>query len=257
MMAAIQSAWVTLRRPSTLLTAFGGSLAAALLATTVTITTASETPIEGAAPGPATATLSQLAASDGIVLGLTNGLTFLGVVAVSLGALAFASDFQHGTIRTLLVREPNRLRFLAGKAMALAGLLIASAVVATAAGAAAALVLAPGQGIDTAAWSAGAVLTGAAQVAAAMVGFGALGAGLGLLLRSTVGAVSLGIGWTIAVEQLLTAAWDGAGDALPGQLLTVLAGGTITAAGVATLAIWLAALTGSATWSFVRRDIRI
>lgn len=257
MLASIQSAWVTLRRPSMLLTAFGGSLAAALLATTVTITSASEAPVQSSRPGPALASFAQLAASDGIMLGLTNGLTFLGIVAVSLGALTFASDFQHGTIRTLLVREPSRARFLAGKAAALAGLLAAAAVVATLAGAGAALALAPGQEIDTSAWSGGALLSGGAQIAAAMLGYGALGAGLGLLLRSTVAAVSIGIGWTLAIEQLATAAWDGGSDVLPGQLLGQLAAGSITAAGVAVLALWLLALSGSAAWSFVRRDVRI
>jgi ABC-2 type transport system permease protein len=257
MIPAIQSAWVTLRRRSVLLTAFGGSIAAALLATAVTITSATEQPSAAVGPGPATPTIGQLAASDGIVHGLANGLTFLGIVAVSLGALAFASDFQHGTIRTLLVREPNRLRFLAGKGLALAGLLAAGAAMATVAGAALALAIAPGQGIDTSAWSAGAVLEGWLDVAVAMIGYGALGAGLGLLMRSTVAAVSIGIGWTLAVEQLLTAAWDGASDVLPGQLLSALGDGSITAAGAATLALWLAALSGTATWTFVRRDVRI
>lgn len=257
MIPAIQSAWVTLRRPSMLLTAFGGSVAAALLATTVTITSATDTPAAASGPGPAPSTIADLAASDGIVQGLANGLTFLGIVAVSLGAVAFASDFQHGTVRTLLVREPNRLRFLAGKAIALAGLLIAAALVATAAGAAAALALAPGAGVDTAAWSAASVATFAAQAAGAMVGYAALGAGLGLLLRSTVAAVSIGIGWTLAVEQLIASAWDGAKDVLPGQLLSALGDGSITAAGATVLALWLAAIAGTAATSFVRRDVRI
>lgn len=257
MIPAIQSAWVSLRRPSMLLTAFGGATAAALLATTVTITSATETPSAAAARGPAPSTFADLAMNDGIVQGLSNGLTFLGIVAVSIGALAFASDFQHGTVRTLLVREPNRLRFLAGKGLAVAGLLAAAAIVASAAGAAAALALAPGAGVDTAAWTAGPVLSAAAQTAAAMVGYAALGAGLGLLLRSTVAAVSLGIGWTLAVEQLLTSAWDGAKDVLPGQLLAALGDGSITAAGGAALLVWLLALSGTAATSFVRRDVRI
>ncbi len=257
MIPAIQSAWVTLRRPSMLLTAFGGSVAAALLATSVTITSVTETPSAATAPGPAPSTFADLAMSDGIVQGLSNGLTFLGIVAVSIGAIAFASDFQHGTVRTLLVREPNRLRFLAGKAVAVAGLLVAAAIVATAAGAGAALALAPGAGVDTAAWAAGPVIAAGAQTAAAMVGYAALGAGLGLMLRSTVAAVSLGIGWTLAVEQLLASAWDGAKDLLPGQLLTALGDGSITAAGGAALGVWLIALAGTAAASFVRRDVRI
>lgn len=257
MMPAIRSAWVTLRRPSMLLTAFGGSIAAALLATTVTITSATEAPAAATGPRPAPSTIAGLAASDGIVQGLSNGLTFLGIVAVSLGAVAVASDFQHGTIRTLLVREPSRLRLLAGKAVALGGLLVAAAIVASAAGAGAALLLAPGAGIDTSAWSAEAVLSAAAQTAGAMLGFAALGAGLGLMLRSTVGAVSIGIGWTLAVEQLLVTAWDGAADLLPGQLLSALGDGSISATGGVVLSVWLLALTGSAAASFVRRDVRI
>lgn len=257
MLASIRSAWVLLRRRSTLLTAFGGSMFAALLATSVTISSATQEPTAASGPGPAPSTIAQLSGADGIVQGLANGLTFLGIVAVSLGALAFAGDFQHGTVRTLLVREPRRVRFLLGKGIALALLLTAAAAAATAVGAATALALAPGQGIDTAAWTAGTVLETMATTAGAMIGFAALGAGLGLLLRSTVAAVSVGIGWTLAIEQLLSAAWDGATDVLPGQLLSELGARSITAAGLAVLLLWLVALSGGAAWSFVRRDVRI
>jgi len=259
MTASIASAWVALRRRTIFWTVVGAATGFALLSTTIDFVTATATgaAADSSGPGPAGATIAELSKASGIVHGLTGGATFLGVVAIAVGGYVFASDFQNGTIRTLLVRQPQRIVFLAGKALALSGLLAGAAAVAKIASAALAFALAGGQGVDTSAWSAGELLAGWAGVSLAMIGFAILGGALGVLLRSPVAAIGLGVAWTLPLEQILSSAWNHASDVLPGQLLGDVAAGTATVAQGATLTLWVAALCGTAIWTFTRRDVRV
>ena len=77
----------------------------------------------------------------------------MGIVMLGIFAAAFGSEYTTGALRNLLVREPRRVQFLAGKYLAL---LVFGAVVillASALSIVLALALAPGKGIDTSAWT--------------------------------------------------------------------------------------------------------
>ncbi len=148
-------------------------------------------------------------------------------------AISIAGEYSQGTLRNLLVRQPRRVRLLAGKLLALAGFTTIAIVAAEVVAVATAFALAPSQDVATTAWftSAGwaALGTGFANLLLATLGWGLLGALLALLLRSPAPAVGVGLAYAIPFEELVTAAWSSGERWLPGQLLGVLAdGGTAT-----------------------------
>ena len=185
--------------------------------------------------------------------------TFLFVVFVGLTA----AEFSRGTIRTALLRQPRRVRLLAGK---LAATLTFAAV--TLAGAealtwVAARLLAPGRGIAVSAWATTAGLTAAVGDLGAVLlwvtGYAVLGTTLGVLLRSVPVALAVGIAWAGPFEHLVQDAWDPASRLFPGLLLEAfVAGGTPEVSAtraLATITVYtaLAALVSAAV--FARRDI--
>jgi ABC-2 type transport system permease protein len=255
------SEWVKLRRRGML---YAAALVAAVttLVTGVSIATASEGRGHGLRP-EASLTLDTLAASEGFAQALGTASTIIGAVLLSVFAFAVASEFSHGTLRNLLVREPRRVRLIAGKLLALASF---AAIVVTAASIVAvpaAIVSAAAVDIESSAWlSAEGVSDSAAAVAlllGATLGWGLLGAFLGLLLRSPTTAIAAGLAYALPVENLLNAAWDDVAGWLPGQLLNALAAGGNDEASLGRAALLLTAYATAAlavtTVSFSRRDV--
>ena len=80
--------------------------------------------------GAITDASSVLSESDGVLGGLILASSMTGIIALAMSALSVARDFELGTIRVLLVSQPNRLRFLGGKLAALTSVIIAAVTVA-------------------------------------------------------------------------------------------------------------------------------
>lgn len=255
MTRSIRSAWVALRRPAVLLSTLVAVAAFAALATVLTLTSAGDASVGGPGPGLQGVTKAALAQADGLVAGLANATTFLGVVAVVVGASAVASDFQHGTLRALLVRQPDRIRLLAGKLVAVIGLLTLAAVVAAVASVATALAVAGPADVDSSAWSVGQAAAATLRTAVAMAGFGLLGGVLGAVLRSSVAAIGIGVAWLLTVELLLDQAWGAADTVLPGQLLSAIADGSVGAGQLAAATLWTLAALALAAVLTQRRDV--
>lgn len=264
MLRSFWSEWIKLRRAGMVL---GGAMIVgfAVLATVLTLATASNPTAGGHRPSGQGLTLAQLAASDGLARTMARGATFIGVVALALFAIAIADEYSQGTLRNLVVRQPRRVRLLAGKLLALASFTTIALLAAEVLAGATALVLASSQDVATSAWftSAGwaALGTGFGNLLIATLGWGLLGALLALLLRSPAAAVGAGLAYAIPFEELLAAAWRSGERWLPGQLLGVLAdGGTATVAyarAALALAIYgVLAATAGATL-FARRDITV
>lgn len=187
------------------------------------------------------------------------GGTFLFVVFVGL----MAAEFSRGTIRTMLLRQPQRLRLLAGK---LAGLLTFAAVTLAVTEAVtwlAAVVQAPGAGVAVGRWTSLAALgAGVADFGAVLLwitGYAVLGTTLGVLLRSVPLALAVGIAWAGPFEHLLQDAWSPANRFFPGLLLEAFAaGGTaqVTAGrALATVATYCILAAAVASVVFARRDV--
>ena len=108
MFGAFSSEWIKLRRRAMLLWGLGGGLFFAVLATVFTIERATKTftfPERGHGIRVTFAVLEQ---PDGLVHGVVDVSTLIGIVALCLFAGAFATEYSQGTMRNQLVREPRR-----------------------------------------------------------------------------------------------------------------------------------------------------
>ena len=207
--------------------------------------------------------LAELSQPGGLVLGLKRGGPLMGIVVLGIFAAAFGAEYSTGMLRNLLVREPRRLEFLAGKYLAL--LLFGAAVVLAAAivSIGVAFAIAPSRGIATGAWTSeagiAAVWSAIWHLIIAALGFGTLGAALAVILRSPVAALAVGVAWVLPAEAILAAAWADGQYWLPGQLLQNLAAGGSASVPIGrtliTLGVyWVIVCVGTSVL-FVRRDI--
>ncbi len=230
MIRAFRSEWLKIRRPAMILGGAGAMIGFAVLAIVLTLNRLGS--VGGGAGGAGGAVVAaQVAASDGFATLMGVSATFIGVIALAVCAVAIGVEYGNGTLRNLLVRQPQRLRLLAGKLLALGSFLALAVALAYGAALATALLLAPGHGISTAAWFTGAgvqsLLATAGNLLLATLVWGAIGAALAMALRSTAIAITGGLAYVLVVENLLTAAWSGGAQWLPGQLIDVIArGGT-------------------------------
>jgi len=262
MIRSFLSEWVKLRRRAMVLGGAGTIVGFAILTVVLTLTTASATPTDQG-PGGEGLTLAQLATTDGLAGILGTAATFIGVVALSVFAMSIASEYSQGTLRNLLVRQPRRVRLLAGKLLALASFTTIAVLVAGVAAVTVALLVAPTQDISTSAWftSAGwtALGAGLGNLLLATLGWGLLGALLALVLRAPAAAVGVGLAYALPGELLVTAAWADGARWLPGQLLDTLAqGGTAAVtygwAGLL-LGVYGVVAVVAGTTLFTRRDV--
>jgi ABC-2 type transport system permease protein len=258
--------WIKLRRPALLAGTYLTVAAMTTLFTALTITSSQALPGSAGDPGPAQGpgvSLTDLAAAGGAVEGLSNVVPLLGVVALCVAAAQIGGEHTLGTLRNLLVRQPGRIRLLAGTWAAVVVFTAGAVLAAAIASIVTSFVFAPGEGIDTVAWTSGDGLNASAEsialVLAAAVGYATIGVVLGLVLRSAVSAIAVGVGWLLVVELVLSTVLDGASRWLPGQLLSaVAAGGTadvaLGAAGWTTSA-FLVVISVAAAVLFSRRDV--
>lgn len=263
MTGAFVSEWIKLRRRAMLLWGVGGGMFFAVLATVVTVERAVRTPTFFNEGHGFRITFAQLEAPDGLVHGVVDVSTLIGVVALCLFAGSFATEYSQGTMRNLLVREPRRVRLLSGKFLALAVFIGLAVVVEILVSSVVAEVLAPGRGIGTAAWTSGAGLRDLGQatlhVFLASVGYGVIGTALGVALRSPGVAIGLGVAYLLPVEAIVVGViWSDGDRWLPGQLLFALAhgGSSDTSYGHAlvTLAVYVVLIAVATLALFSRRD---
>lgn len=244
-------------------TARTGAIAMSALAALVTIFafTGVEPAQEGTRPAPGAATnlSSRLAEADGVLGGLILASSMVGIIALALSALSVARDFELGTIRVLLVNQPNRLRFLAGKLAALSAVVVASVTAAAIVAGVLGLALSGSTDIDTSAWSASATLSTYANLTIGALVWGLFGAAIAVVARSASTAITAGVAYFLVGENLLSLVWDNAGDWLPAGLLdTFISGGSPDVAYLTSAALltgYAAVATATLSTVFARRDI--
>jgi ABC-type transport system involved in multi-copper enzyme maturation permease subunit len=181
------------------------------------------------------------------------------LIAIIVCAFITASEYSYGTLRNLLVRQPRRLTLLGGNYLALMSMVVAAVVGAAIAVLIISHILAPLEHINTHAWSLAQSLSIVGEAALAVIYYGTFGTALAILLRSPVAAIGIAIGWSVGVENILSAVIGGIDKWLPGELLAAIAahgssdisfGRALLVGGLYTLAIAVAA-----TVTFVRRDV--
>ena len=234
----------------------------AVLGTVLGVATAGAHASTGPRAGDAIS-LAQLRSAHGLAAALGQSTTLLGVVALCLCAAAMAGEFSTGTIRNLLVREPRRVRLLAGMTIGVLTFVAAITVLALTVASLVAVAIGSTRGVDVSIWFSS---TGLAEVGRttgnlllATLGFGLIGAVLGVVLRSPVAAIGAGVAYALPVEAILSATIGGIDRFLPGQLLQVVAAGgghspTYSAAAL-TLVVYAAVAVVAAGVLFARRDV--
>ena len=152
---------------------------------------------------------------------LSNGT---GILALVFGALAFGSEYNWGTLKTVLSRRPAKTRMFAGKVLAVLVYFALFSVLAFVVGGVCSYFVAVLEGAS-AGWPP--VWRTVEALAAGWLIFavwGMLGAFLAILLRSASLAIGLGLGYAIVIEQTVVSfgasvqndAFQSALKALPG-----------------------------------------
>ena len=143
---------------------------------------------------------------QGLVGNLMSAFPFFGgVFALMLGVLSIGSEYGWGTLRTLFIQRPGRLRTLAAKLLALAVALIVFVVLVFVAGAASSYLIAQLEGAAVS-WPSAWLLIrafGAGWLILAV--WAALGVMVAVLSRGTALAIGIGILYALVIEGLLSA----------------------------------------------------
>jgi ABC-2 type transport system permease protein len=217
----------------------------------------------GPSSGGQDLTLESLADAGGGTEVFRRAASFAGFFMFVVFVGAVAVEFGRGTFRTMVLRQPARLRLLAGKLAALlsfAAVLLAATLVLTWV---TARLFAPSQDVDTSAWTSldglGAGLTDYGAVLFWVAGYAILGTTLAVLTRSVPIALAVGIAWAGPFEHLVADAWDTAYRVFPGlQLEAFVAGGTAdqdATQAFVTIAAYIAIAAAVAGLSITRRDV--
>jgi ABC-2 type transport system permease protein len=141
-----------------------------------------------------------------LVESMMGGFPFFGgVLALMLGVLTFGSEYGWGTLRTLFIQRPGRLRVFAAKLVALALALLPFVLLVFAVGALASTAIALREGAEIDWPSASLVVRGLAAGWLILAVWTALGVLLAVFSRGTALAVGIGILYALVIEGLLSA----------------------------------------------------
>ncbi|MFH8938828.1 ABC transporter permease [Streptomyces griseosporeus] len=232
---ALRSEWLKIRTLRSLL----GSLSAVLLAT---------------------AAFSALAATDSggadfdPLYSTFFGVNFGQIAAFAFGTTAMSAEFRGGALRLSLAAVPDRTRWFAAKAAAVAAPALAVGLLTGLAG------LAVGRavlGSDGPGWGEG--LRAAVACAVYLTLMALLAAGLTAVLRSGVATLSILIPFLLIVSFVVGDLSGGVADLLPDRAGQIALHRTWDGSlgpwtGLAVTALWTSAALAAGAWSVRRRD---
>lgn len=194
---------------------------------------------------------------------------FRGAVAFS-GTLIFvvivgltAVEFSRGTVRTMLLRQPQRLPLLAGKVLAMLVFAAGALAVVGVAMWVAAYLLAPSADVSNSGWASldglGHALSDYGTVLLWIAGYTVFGTTVAVLVRSVPLSLAVGVAWAGPIEHLLQDAWSPASRVFPGLLLEAVAAGGNTdvsvGRAVATVLGYVIVASAVSAAVFARRDV--
>jgi ABC-2 type transport system permease protein len=239
------------------------STAFAMTATAIVMSTVEPVAqIVGGGPGR-TLTVEDLADAGGGTEVFRFAASFAGTFLFVVFVAVMALELTRGTMRTMLLRQPRRLRLLGGRLAAMltfAAVTLACTEVITWI---TARLLAPGADVVTDAWTSmdalGSAFVDFGAVLIWITGYAVLGTALAVMLRSAAVALAVGVAWAGPIEHILQDGWEPAVRYFPGLLLEAfVAGGTDeVGAGraLATVAAYCAVAVAVAAVVFSRRDV--
>ena len=208
------------------------------------------------------ASAAEISQPGGFLTALGTTSQIAGLVMLSLWAIAAASDYDTGLIRVLVQAQPNRLKLLTGKIIALTGFTVLATAITTLTIVLVARPLARLEGFDTESWKDDflpELLSGYVNFMIPALVWGLIGLLIAVWTRSSGIAIAAGIGYLLIVESLISIVADDITDYLPGGTLAALAeGGNADLAWAAALGLTLlygAAAAIGALLIFRNRDI--
>ncbi len=173
--------------------------------------------------GPGDLTKLVLEGDKGLTTLLSRGGTLSAVIALAIVASSMAVEYPHGTLRNLLVRQPRRIQLLSGKFLSLLTFVFIAGTLSLGLGVLTALLVAPGQGVDTAAWTSSTGVSNLVtlywELLVTILGYSVLGYFSAVLFRSPAAAVAVPLVYIIILENLIGAVWTDAPNWLYGKLL--------------------------------------
>ena len=163
---------------------------------------------------------AELSQATGLVYGFRLVGVFLGIVSLCIFASQTAQEYSLGTLRNLLVRQPSRMKILAGKFISMKIFALVMVLFAGALSIGISFALSGRAKVDTTAWRTSAAMhllfESTLNIFIATLCFGAFGMILGLLLRSPISAIAVGVLWNLILENILSALITSTGKWLPG-----------------------------------------
>ena len=209
MVNAIKSELMKLARPKLMLTIFTILISLELAFTLLLFYKADKT------------LLAELVKPNGQIYSFRSIAPFIGVLSLCIFASNTAQEYVFGTLKNLLIRQPNRFKLMIGKFLALSIFLLFSSVLTSSVGFLVSLVQAKAHHIDTSSWRIFSSVTISifSNVYISALVYGLIGMLLAIIFRSSVAAISSGIIWTLAIETLFNFAGKAILKWMPGANL--------------------------------------
>lgn len=253
--------WVKLRRPTLLLGTLGAVGGLVAMVTSVIYLLIDDPGGNGDRGRMISREVLQL--SSGFSLTFSQSAGLLGLVALCIFAAQTAQEYTYGTLRNILVRQPARMKVLAGKYLAMSLFAFFVVVFAAVIGMGLSYALSGRAKVLTEAWFTSDALFDTANsfgnVIFATIAYGTVGMVLGLLLRSPISSISIGVIWILIVESILVAVRGSFAKYLPGvQLSNIGQGGSPDISYQSSMQyalVFLLILAVLASFLFKRRDV--
>ncbi len=207
--------------------------------------------------------VASMSKSDGGYYSFSLMGLFIGLIALTVFASQSSNEYTYGTLRNLLVRQPSRMKLLAGKFLAMTIFSALLTLVAAAVNISLSYLESSHGSVDTKLWMSSAAISGFLKTFGNMllgtIGYGLVGMSLGIILKSPMSAISISLLWFMVLENILSAVLSSATKWLPGNALSaVSAGGAKIFSyqrGLLVSAVYLLIFGGAATVLFKRRDV--
>jgi ABC-type transport system involved in multi-copper enzyme maturation permease subunit len=195
-----------------------------------------------------------------------TGSSFAVLLIGVIGSMAGAREYGSRMIAATVAAVPRRWQVVVAKTVALAGVVVPTAVVAVLGAYGAGMGILSANGSATVSLSDDGVLTSLIGMAGYITAIALLGLGLGILLRNVAGSIGAVVGGVLILPNLAGAllpdSWDTVLRFLPSSAASsfteVAAAGNSTlsaGAGVAVLVAWVVAALGAAMLTIHRRDV--
>ena len=208
-------------------------------------------------------TYREIVKFDGATSSYAMVTAFMGFVALVIFASQTAQEYTFGTLRNLLVRQPNRKILFTGKFLAMSLFAVMYAAFTFALNVGLSFALANYKHLDTHLWLSSQGITHTAtfllNTTLAMIGYGSFGMAIGMILKSPMGAISASLLWFLVIEGLIGAIEKKVSSWLPGNALAVVNEGGIAhfsySQGLAVATTYAVVLMGFSGYLFLTRDV--